>query len=246
MDYKSFICIIPARLGSTRLPRKPLAEINGRPLVMWVVDAALKSEAFDGVHVATDSEEIIKAVEKNGGKAILTASTHERGTDRVFEAAQRLTHDFVVNLQGDEPAILPTLLRSFADMLTNRIDDNSLLTCITNATIEGKSNRNTVKAVVSATGEALYFSRAPVPYDYDNTQKSFFQHIGIYGFSRESLARFCSFKQGTLECLERLEQLRALENGMKVICMPVEYRGFGIDTPEDLERFRALQGKPIK
>jgi 3-deoxy-manno-octulosonate cytidylyltransferase (CMP-KDO synthetase) len=241
-SHPTVICIIPARFASTRLPGKPLLEIKGKPLIMWVYDAAMASGAFDAVVVATDHDGIFETVERLGGKAVMTAATHQRGTDRVFEAAKQIPHDFVVNLQGDEPTVPPELLRNFAAALVRRIDDNSLLTCISNATIENMQSPHVVKVVVNREQEALYFSRSPIPCDVDRVSATFKRHAGIYGFSRKSLERFCSFAPGALEQIEKLEQLRALENGMRIVCMEEDYIGVGIDTPADLQKFRDAVG----
>lgn len=240
MPDNSVLCVIPARYGSTRLPRKPLIQIGGRPLVMWVYDCARAAGAFDTIVVATDHEEIRNTVRRHGGEAVMTSPDHARGTDRVLEAAGHYPHRFVVNLQGDEPRIPPEVLRDFASALRSQIDDNSLLTCATNATIEEKNEPNVVKVVLNGRGEALYFSRAPIPYDCHGDQTTFLKHGGIYGFTREGLCRFCSFGQATLEKLEKLEQLRALENGMRIRCIVRDYDSVGVDTAEDLERLRSM------
>jgi 3-deoxy-manno-octulosonate cytidylyltransferase (CMP-KDO synthetase) len=235
----SVLCVIPARYGSTRLPGKPLLEIKGKPLVMWAYDAATSAGVFDTVCVATDHDGILQTVQRHGGMAVMTSPDHERGTDRVYEVALKLAHDFVVNLQGDEPRLPADLLRDFVDALVHRIDDNSLLTTVSNATIGEKDNPNVVKVVLNARQEALYFSRAPIPYDCAGTLTSFHRHTGIYGFSHRGLGRFCGFGPGVLERNEKLEQLRALENGMRILCLVKTYDALGIDTPEDLRRFRA-------
>jgi len=232
-------CIIPARYSSTRLPGKPLLEINGLPLVMWVYRCAQAAGVFGRIVVATDDARIVDAVERHGGEAVMTAEEHRSGTDRVFEAAKKLECAYVVNLQGDEPRIPPDLLTSFAG-LTSRLDDNTLLTVASHATIEGIADPNVVKVVLDDRGRALYFSRSAIPYDRDGSgPATFLKHVGIYGFSRESLQRYCSFPEGTLERIEKLEQLRALEQGMLINCLVHEFEPAGIDTPEDLAAFRA-------
>ncbi|MBD3318259.1 MAG: 3-deoxy-manno-octulosonate cytidylyltransferase, partial [Chitinivibrionales bacterium] len=210
MNKNAVLCVIPARYGSHRLPGKPLAEINGLPLVMWVYNRALESDAFDQVFVATDDERIRTAVEYHGGSAVMTGSGHASGTDRVHEVALATTSTHVVNLQGDEPTIPPQLLRDFASSL-DRLDGNSLLTCVGNATINEMLDPNVVKAVLANNGDALYFSRAPIPYARGGVRGWGYRHTGLYGFTQESLARFCELPRGILEQTERLEQLRALE-----------------------------------
>lgn len=235
MDQK-IICIIPARYGSTRLPGKPLCKINGLPLVMWVYECARRAEVFDRVYVATDDHRIEEAVKFHGGEVVLTASDHPRGTDRVFEALNKVGGSRVVNLQGDEPLIPAEVLQNFVSEL-KKIDDNSLLTIASHATIEERDNPHIVKVVMNRFAEALYFSRSPLPYDVKGNAE-FLKHKGIYGFTAGGLARFCGFPQGELEKRESLEQLRALEYGMKIRCLIHDFESIGIDTPEDLEQFK--------
>lgn len=243
LQDKRTVCVIPARYGSTRLPGKPLMEVKGLPLVMWTYNRAQESAAFDGVYVATDDERIADAVTRCGGTAIMTSLDHTSGTDRVYEAVKRIEGTYIVNIQGDEPLIPIDILQEFAAMLPS-LDTLSLLTCVTNATIEDMHNEHVVKAVLAAGGEALYFSRAPIPFGRDTTRYTRYRHVGIYGFTRESLAYFCTLKQGVLEQIEKLEQLRALEQGMKIRCLIKEYTGVGIDTREDFEAFRlSVEGK---
>jgi 3-deoxy-manno-octulosonate cytidylyltransferase (CMP-KDO synthetase) len=233
----SILCAIPARYASTRLPGKPLLAVKGLPLVMWAYNRAVESRAFDAVCVATDDSRIYDAVTRHGGKALMTSAEHQSGTDRINEAAESFACDYVVNLQGDEPEVPAEILRQFAAELP-RIDNNSLLTSLTNATISEASDPNVVKAVIDAQGHALYFSRSLIPYDRGGTTGMIYKHTGMYGFTRASLKKFCSLPRGTLEVRESLEQLRALENGMRIICIVKEYSAAGIDTPEDLEHFR--------
>ena len=205
---------------------------------MWVYRRAMDSGVFDKVCVATDDERIAHSVERHGGRAIMTGASHQSGTDRIHEASQAMPdYNYIVNLQGDEPLLPVALLKELAANI-HRIDDNSLLTCVSNATIEERGNPNVVKAVLNARGEALYFSRSPVPYDRDGTGGQTLKHCGIYGFTKNGLGRFCGLASGALERREKLEQLRALEHGMKILCFTFHYDGAGIDTPEDLERFK--------
>jgi 3-deoxy-manno-octulosonate cytidylyltransferase (CMP-KDO synthetase) len=231
------LCIIPARYASTRLPAKPLCDINGTPLIMWVYRRAVESEAFEKVIVATDDERILSVVEKHNGEAIMTSTEHPRGTDRVFEVVQKIPCSFVINLQGDEPDVPVEILRDFSREV-QKIDDNSLLTIASHATIEDRDNPNVVKVVMNKFNKALYFSRSAIPYDRDKIGGTTYKHKGIYGFSSESLSKFCRFPQGELEKLESLEQLRALEFGMEIQCMIRDFESIGIDTPEDLQRFQ--------
>ena len=235
---KEILCVIPARYGSMRLPGKPLLAIGGLPLVMWAYNRAAESGVFADVCVAADDPRIIEAVERHGGRAVMTSAHHASGTDRVFEVARTSGYGYVVNLQGDEPAIPVAVLRDFAETLVT-IDTLSLLTCVSNAKIEEADNPNIVKVVLAANNDALYFSRARIPFDRDNSGCVFYKHTGVYGFSQESLALFCSLKRGVLEEAEKLEQLRALENGMKIHTLVRNYQSVNIDTKEDLDLFRA-------
>ena len=236
---KHVLCVIPARYAAQRLPGKPLALINGIPLIVRVYNNAVASGAFDEVCVATDDKRIAEAVENAGGRAEMTAGTHTSGTDRVHEVAQRISCTHIVNIQGDEPQVPAELLNRFCDHLL-QIDDNSLLTVVGHATIEEKSEPGCVKVVLDRKGRALYFSRAGIPFVRGGETAAAFKHMGIYGFTVNSLDTFCSFPEGELERLERLEQLRALENGMDIRCLVYDFTSIGIDTPEDLERFRKV------
>ncbi len=231
------LCVIPARFASTRLPEKMLADINGKPLVMWAYDNAVAADCFDDVLVATDDRRIFAAVEKHGGKAVMTSVDHQSGTDRVFEAATGTDATFVVNLQGDEPDVPAAMLREFTESLRT-IGDRGILTVVTDASEADMSNPNAVKAVLGKGGQALYFSRSSIPYDRDGKGVKGFRHIGIYGFAVKTLSQFVNLEQGRLEKIEKLEQLRALENGIRIFCMHAQYDGRGIDTIEDLEMFR--------
>jgi 3-deoxy-manno-octulosonate cytidylyltransferase (CMP-KDO synthetase) len=231
-------CIIPARYGSTRLPGKPLIEINGLPLVMWVYNRAREAQVFDRILVATDDRRIADAVKYHGGEAMMTAADHRSGTDRVYEVSKNLSCGYLVNLQGDEPQVPLSLLADFCAGV-RRLDDFTLLSVVSHATIRGIENPNVVKAVLDAEGRALYFSRSVIPYDRaKNENAGFFRHVGMYGFSRRGLERYCTFPEGTLERREKLEQLRALEFGMRIKCIVHDFESVGIDTPEDLAAFR--------
>jgi len=239
MPNKGVLCVIPARYASTRLPGKPLCLVRDMPLIMWAYNGAVAAKVFDAVCVATDDLRIHETVRRFGGVSCMTSGSHASGTDRVAEAAGKFDFRYIVNLQGDEPCTPPDLLAKFAANL-DKLDDNSLLTCVSNATIKDKENPNVVKVVCTSNGEALYFSRAPIPYDRDGRgHKGILVHGGMYGFTAQSLKRFCSFPEGILEKREKLEQLRALENGMRIVCLMTDYAyGSGIDTPEDLTAFR--------
>ena len=240
MTNNSILCVIPARYGSTRFPGKPIIEVKGLPLVMWTYNRALTSGVFGKVCVATDDLRIVDAVERNGGTAVMTAANHASGTDRVCEAARAWPQfEYVVNLQGDEPLVPAGLLTDLCHNI-RRIDDNSLLTCVSYATIDERDNPNVVKAVINLRGEALYFSRSPIPFDREGAGGTILKHIGVYAFTKQSLEYFCGLPCGELEQREKLEQLRALEHGMKIMCFSFKYNGVGIDTPDDVEKFKRL------
>jgi 3-deoxy-manno-octulosonate cytidylyltransferase (CMP-KDO synthetase) len=234
----NILCVIPARYASTRLPGKPLALIDGKPLVMWAYERALASGAFDRVCVATDDQRILDTVQNFGGEAVMTSSKHTRGTDRVFEVTEKIKCSHVVNLQGDEPVLPLGVIKDFTGALI-QIDGNSLLTIVSHATMSDIDRPDVVKVVLNRMDEALYFSRSPIPFEREG-KGLFYKHKGIYGFSVDALRRFCSFAEGDLEKRESLEQLRALENGMHIRCLIRNFDSVGIDTPEDLESFRAM------
>lgn len=243
MTASSPIVIIPARMASTRLPGKPLADINGLPMIVQVMKRALEAD-IGPVVVASAEPEINAAIEAHGGRAVLTDPNHPSGSDRIFEALQRVDsdarHDVVVNLQGDLPIIDPDVVRAvLRPMADPAVDIATLVAEITDD--EEKTNPNVVKAVLGleagqAVGRALYFSRATVPHG----DGPLYHHIGIYAYRRAALERFVSLTPGVLEQRERLEQLRALENGMRIDAACVDTVPFGVDTPADLERARAI------
>jgi 3-deoxy-manno-octulosonate cytidylyltransferase (CMP-KDO synthetase) len=241
-------CVIPARYGSTRFPGKPLALLQNKPIIQHVYEKAKASRLIEQVFVATDDRRIKDVVEGFGGKAILTSKNHPSGTDRIAEAVERLKKEFynlkndsiIVNLQGDEPLIkvemidqLVMLMRSgknFIGTLAKKIEDE-----------RDFQNPNIVKVVFDNKGNALYFSRSPIPFDRKRYMKGssennyMYKHIGIYGYRANILRKFVKLPQSRLEKIESLEQLRALENGIKIKVAVTEYDSFGIDTPEDLE-----------
>jgi 3-deoxy-manno-octulosonate cytidylyltransferase (CMP-KDO synthetase) len=233
------LTLIPARMKATRLPNKPLAEIAGKPMICHVWEKAVKAD-LGPVVVATDSPEIVKAVEGIGGRAVLTAADHPSGSDRIYEALCHIDakghYQEVINLQGDLPELDPTLLEKLAELL--RDPEWDLTTLAAPATEDEVAKSQIVKAVVSFmdqskhTGRALYFSRAAVP----DGPEGFLHHIGLYGWRREALSRFVSLPPSPLELSEKLEQLRALEAGMKIGIAVVDHAPGGIDTADDLAK----------
>ena len=226
--------IIPARYASTRFPGKPLKLLRGLPVIAHVCAAAAKVRNLSHVYVATDDERIAEAVRSCGHTPIMTRSDHCCGTDRIVEALGKLdaAPDIVVNIQGDEPLIDPMAVEKAIDALENSDADWSTL--VYPVSREEAQNPNKVKVVLDQKGRALYFSRAPIPYPRDDFKASYFAHIGLYCYKREALFNFAKMPASPLESSEKLEQLRALENGMKIVCVKVDGAAPGIDTPEDL------------
>lgn len=241
-NRSDLIVLIPARMQATRLPGKPLADIHGRPMILHVLERA--NEAGIGeVAVATDDGTILKAVEEAGGRVLMTSADHQTGSDRIFEAlgkadpAGRIS--IVVNLQGDLPTIEPELIRRVVEPLSDpAVDIATLAVEITDE--KERTNPNVVKVVGTPAGQnqlrALYFTRATAPAN----DGPLYHHIGIYAYRRAALERFVKLPQATLEKRERLEQLRALEAGMRIDVAIVDAVPLGVDTPADLEKARAL------
>ena len=234
------VAIIPARWGSTRFPGKPLVQLAGRPLVVHVLDACRRSGAFSDVRVATDDDRIAAAVSEAGGTVERTASDHPSGTDRVAEVAARLppTVEVVINVQGDEPLVNPESLRALASAFED--PDVEMATLIRPLREEERANPNVVKAVIDVRSDALLFTRADVPFSRAGAPVARWAHQGLYGYRRETLLRLASLAPTPLERIESLEQLRALENGIRIRCVPTSHPSIGVDTPEDLARAEAL------
>ncbi|MCE5313138.1 MAG: 3-deoxy-manno-octulosonate cytidylyltransferase [Nitrospiraceae bacterium] len=236
------IVIIPARYASTRFPGKPLCPLKDKPLIQHVYERAAKAKRADAVFVATDNRMIFNAVQGFGGRAVLTSEHHQSGTDRIAEAltiieeTESLKPDVVVNLQGDEPLVRPDMIDDVISLLDdNRADMGTLVKRITSPS--EIDNPNVVKALFGPEGFALYFSRAAVPYYRDEgVLKIYYKHIGIYSYRRDVLLKFSKMELTPLEKAEKLEQLRALENGFKIKIKETEFETIGVDTPEDLER----------
>ena len=237
--------VIPSRFGSSRFPGKPLAQIAGKPLVAWVVEAARKAKTLDDVIVATDDARIAEAVERHGGKAVMTPSDLPSGTDRVAVAAGDFADDdILVNIQGDEPLIDPALVDSLAGRLKDdaRWDMATAVTPIRSAA--DFAAKTVVKVVLDRDDGALYFSRAPIPCDRDHepdlASGLFVRHLGIYAYRGEFLRRYVAEPPCALEKTEKLEQLRALWMGAKIAVVRTEDEGVGVDTPEDAARVEKL------
>ena len=239
------IGIIPARYASTRFPGKPLALIAGKPLIRHVVERCQQAKSLAEVVVATDDTRIWE-VAQGFCRAEMTAPDHPSGSDRIAEVVSRCACDAVVNIQGDEPLIDPAVIDAVAGALA-QAEMSTAATPITNP--DEYDNPNVVKVVVSATGRALYFSRRTVPYLRDAASGSvseqlaafpFLKHLGIYGYRREALLRLVRFPVSPLERAEKLEQLRALENGIPIAVVKVDYDSVGVDVPADVARVERL------
>jgi 3-deoxy-manno-octulosonate cytidylyltransferase (CMP-KDO synthetase) len=241
------IVIIPSRYDSVRLPGKPLADINGKTLIEHVYNCARASHA-NKVVVATDDERIMTAVNNFGGEAILTSSAHQSGTDRINEVIDILCladDEIIINLQGDEPLMPATLINQIADLLEHEPDISMATACFS---ITGKkefNDPNLVKVVFDKDNQALYFSRAPIPWPASNLpadkNKLGYGHIGIYGYRAGFIKKYSKWPACELEKTEKLEQLRALHNGVNIkVCLTNELPGPGVDTPADLELVRKI------
>lgn len=244
-----FLVVIPARLGSTRLPRKPLADIDGKPMIIWVAERAKQSLA-QSVVVATDSTEIQAVCDDHRIECLLTSTDHPTGTDRIAEVARLLKlpdHALVVNVQGDEPLIPPGLINQVARTLAENEHCAISTVAVPITDASEINNPNAVKVVLNRTGEALYFSRAPIPFvrDPQNSQKTaHLRHLGIYGYRADFLQAYTRLEPAPPEQSEALEQLRALWNGYRIaVHIAAQTPPAGVDTPEDLERVRLLLGR---
>ena len=233
--------IIPARYGSSRLEGKPLIEVEGKPIIQWVYEKAAQSTLADIIIVATDDERIYNRVKAFRGNVEMTSPNHKCGSDRIQEVMDRhpeITH--VVNLQGDEPLITPESIDAvMRNVLNNAEADISTLLRVLHDE-EEINNPNLVKCVCDNNGYALYFSRSKIPYERTSDVATFYGHLGIYGYKRAALKRMTQLSQSQLEVAESLEQLRALQNGMKIKTTVVDFVPIGIDTKEDLEKFKKI------
>jgi 3-deoxy-manno-octulosonate cytidylyltransferase (CMP-KDO synthetase) len=228
------IAVIPARLASTRLPRKMLREIASKPLIGIVYEAVRSSPLLADVIVATDSEEILAACGKHLWTAQMTSTAHRSGTERVHEVSTRVSADVYINVQGDEPMVraeqITTLIQVMEDPAAQ------VGTLMTPAADIDVANPNAVKVVTDRNGRALYFSRATIPFDRDATNPRYFKHLGLYAYRKPALDRFVALGESSLEKSERLEQLRFLENGIPISVGETPYDSVGVDTEQDLER----------
>ncbi|MDA3969110.1 3-deoxy-manno-octulosonate cytidylyltransferase [Helicobacter ibis] len=226
--------IIPARLKSTRFPQKILQNIGDIPMIVRVANIA---KEIDSVVVACEDNEVVEVCKKHNIEAILTSNHHNSGTDRIAECARILSlrdDELIINLQGDEPFLEQEVVLCLKQTMLNN-KDSFMGSCMKEIGQKEAENPNLVKVVVNKNNEALYFSRAKIPYNRDNENIIYYGHLGIYAFSGKSLQEFCNLPKSNMENIEKLEQLRALDNSKKIIMTKVDSKSFGIDTKEDLE-----------
>ena len=234
-DRSKVIIIIPARYGSTRFKGKPLAEIDGKPMIYYVYQVSKKVKCVDDVIVATDDERIKNAVEKFNGKAVMTSKEHKTGTERIAEVAKNINADIIVNVQGDEPLISSKVIEQAVMPL---IEDKNIKTCTLMTKITKKAeynDTNIVKVITDKEGFALYFSRSLIPYPREKEHLKIYKHIGIYVYRKDFLLELADMQPTPLEQIECLEQLRVLENGFKIKVVETNYDSISVDTPRDLE-----------
>jgi len=232
--------IIPARYASSRLEGKPLIEVNSKPIIQWVWERAKSVKSADSVIIATDDQRIFDCALGFGADVEMTSTEHKCGSDRICEVAKRHEDfDIIVNLQGDEPMINPECVETVIQLLKND-DKADISTLVSEAEKDEIDNPNNVKCVFDKNGYALYFSRSKIPFERKTDVAKFYKHIGIYGYRRQALFEMAQLPQAEIEKAESLEQLRALYFGMRIKTAIVNYKAVGIDTKEDLERFRTL------
>jgi 3-deoxy-manno-octulosonate cytidylyltransferase (CMP-KDO synthetase) len=237
----SVVALIPARYDSSRLPGKVLADMYGKPMIEHVYRRALGASSVGVVMVATDDVRILEVVEKFGGQARLTSKGHESGTDRIAEVAKDLTADLIVNLQADEPMLVSSTIDDAIEAFKK--DPTLEMSTLRRRILKPDDlrNPNIVKVVCDASGHALYFSRAPIPYTREGCPPApAWRHIGLYVYRRECLIRLTQLPQTAMERAEALEQLRAIENGIRIRAVETSFDSIGVDTPEDLERVRRI------
>lgn len=232
------VAVIPARLASTRLPRKVLRDLNGQPLLAWVVEAALRCPQVGRVVIAADSDEVGELCAARGWECLMTSPDLPSGSDRLFAVSRAIEAEIYVNIQADEPLLQPAhieaLLQPFGD------PEVGVTTLKVQCPEESVSDPNVVKVVTAATGRALYFSRATIPFNRDGQPTTCWKHLGLYAYRKAALERFAALAPGELEQIERLEQLRLLENGIQIQVAESPVDTIGVDTEEDLQRVAAV------
>ncbi|HEX3471830.1 MAG TPA: 3-deoxy-manno-octulosonate cytidylyltransferase [Silvibacterium sp.] len=233
------LAVIPARLGSTRLPRKVLREIAGEPMIAWVYRAARACQLLDQVLIATDSEEVLSFAQEHSLPAVFTPADCASGTDRVHAVAESIAADIYVNIQGDEPLLRSEHLDALLEPMAR--PEVEVATLATRCSPDQIHNPNAVKVVTAVNGRALYFSRATLPFDRDNVGGiTYRKHLGIYAYRKSALNRFPGLPHSSLEAAEKLEQLRFLENGIDIYVADTPYDTIGVDTEEDLQKVEEI------
>lgn len=231
--------VIPARLASTRLPRKVLRDMAGQPMLAWVYRAAKACAALDEVVVATDNAEVEQFCKERGWRCLMTSPELPSGTDRLYAVSRVVDADIYVNIQGDEPLLLPDHISAILALFTS--PHIEVTTPKVRCTAEDITNPNAVKVVTALDGRALYFSRATIPFDRDATGNSaYWKHLGLYAYRKAALERFASLPPSSLELSERLEQLRLLENGISIYVAETAHDTIGVDTEDDLRRVEKI------
>lgn len=242
---RRIVGVIPARLASTRLPRKVLREIAGEPMLAWVYRAAKSCKLLDKVLIATDSEEVMEFARQRGLNAALTPADCASGTDRVYAVAQSIPADIYVNIQGDEPMLRPEHIEALLEPFSR--SEVEVATLATPCAADQIENPNAVKVVTAANGRALYFSRATIPYDRDRQGSiAYRKHLGLYAYRKAALQRFPNLPPSTFESAEKLEQLRFLENGIDIYVTETPYDTIGVDTVEDLRRVEEILARQLR
>ena len=241
MATMKVIAVIPARLASTRLPRKMLREIGGVPLVARVYNAVRSCPLLADAIVATDSDEIARFCQDNNITARMTSASHRSGTERVHEISEQIAADVYLNIQGDEPLTRAGHVTALIELMKN--PSIEIGTLKTQCGVEDVRNPNAVKVVTDCAKRALYFSRATIPHDRDATNPTYFKHLGFYAYRKSALDRFVQWPESFLERSERLEQLRFLENGVSIFVAETPFDTVGVDTEEDLQRVEEILRK---
>lgn len=238
VNDKRIIAVIPARYGATRFPGKLMKFLGDKTIIRHVYDNTVASGLFRDVFVITDSDAIFNEITSNDGKAMMSSREHESGSDRIAEVVKEMHVDIIVNVQGDEPFIQSEPLEKIVELFDD--DSVQVASLMRKITKEEAVNANNVKVVTDNFGDALYFSRSIIPFPRDNNSVTdYFLHIGVYAYTKAALLKFTSLPQSHLEKIEKLEQLRYLENGMKIRMAETDYISIAIDTPEDLEKAKS-------
>lgn len=234
---RKIIAVIPARYSSSRFPGKPLAKIKDKPMIQWVYEAISEIQEINEVYIATDDERIAECVNSFEGKYILTSDKHQSGSDRIEECVSKINiddNDIVLNIQGDEPLIKPEMVKK----LISAFDDNDVYMATLKKEIINENeinNPNIVKVITDRNEYAIYFSRCTIPYNREGIDNiKYYKHIGVYGYKKYFLNKFTKLELSNLEIIEKLEQLRVIENGYNIKVLETEYESIGVDLPEDI------------